>query len=139
MVPVTSVQYRNTYVFSDRINFFVPYALCTLVALIYVVVGIRALARNGVPATDGGFLQIMMATRGKTQMEKLVLETGFVGTKDLPKGLLDMRVRLGELVAEINLDGEESGRRQVLGFGTMEETVALTRRGNDHTVRENEG
>lgn len=138
MVPVTTMEYRNVYVFEDMVHFFVPYAVCSLVALVYVVVGIFALKRNGVPATDGGFLQIMMATRGRTEMEELVLKTGFVGTKNLPKELLDMQVRLGGMVAEIEHVSGETEVRQLVGFGTMEETVSLRKMGQSRAAKGDE-
>jgi len=126
MVPVAYTEYRNVYVFSDLLNFFVPYVICTIVAFIFVFVGIRALSKNGLPATDGGFLQIMMATRGRTELESMVLKRGFVGTKDLPKELLDLRIRLGELLVSIDEHGNTGeGPRKVVGSGTTGETIPL--------------
>ncbi|KAF2275424.1 uncharacterized protein EI97DRAFT_434264 [Westerdykella ornata] len=147
-IPVTVSDHRNTYTFSDKVNFFVPYALCLGVALCYVGVGIWALLANGVPATDGGFLQIMMATRGRTEMEELVLREGLVGTSDLSRELLGLRIRFGELVEVVVEDGGGEGlgegegegeggeaspvrvvRKGTITFGTEGETVPLRRRG----------
>jgi hypothetical protein len=131
MVPVTITNFRNTYVFSNLLNFFLPYALCLSGALLYVVIGIMALITNGVPAKDGGFLQIMMSTRGRTQMEEMVLKEDVVGSGVVSKELLDRKVRFGELV---EVESEEnrnllktSGR--LMGFGTVDETLPLRRRG----------
>lgn len=73
IVPVTTTVYQNIYQYSDRLNFFLPYSLCLTCAFIFMVIGLRALIVNKVPAKDGGFLQIMMSTRGRTNIEKLVL------------------------------------------------------------------
>lgn len=125
IVPVTVTDYQNTYEFSNRLSFFLPYALCLGIALLYVGIGIWALVMNGVPSTDGGFLQIMMATRGRTEMEKLVLEQGVVGTGELPKELLEMKIRFGELVGE---EGTGMGMRRAVTFATIGETMPLRRR-----------
>ncbi|KAF2745377.1 hypothetical protein M011DRAFT_479202 [Sporormia fimetaria CBS 119925] len=138
-IPVTISTLRNIYSFSDRITFFLPYGLCLGFAVIYVVIGIRALLLNGVPSTDGGFLQIMVSTRGRTVMEDLVLKHGVVGTRNLPKELLEMKVRFGELmeaVEEIPMGAGSAGdglspRRlrptRTVTFGTVDETVPLRR------------
>jgi hypothetical protein len=121
--PINVTDYRNTYQFSDSLSFFLPYSLCIGIALLYVIIGVWALVSNGVPATDGGFLQIMMATRGRTEMERLVLKEGIVGTGDLSKELLNMKVRFGELVHD---EGTSAGFRRAVTFGTITETSPIS-------------
>jgi hypothetical protein len=74
MVPVTTTRYRSTYTFANSLNLILPYSICLAVATLFAVIAIWSLRRNGAPAADGGFLQIMIATRGNTEMEKLVLK-----------------------------------------------------------------
>jgi hypothetical protein len=77
-----------------------------------------SLFQNGIPAADGGFLQVMMATRGDTQMERLVLKNGSMAADDMLKKLGSLKVRYGELVSQ----------EGTMGFGTVDETLALKRR-----------
>lgn len=118
-VNVTATVYRNTYDFSRKINLILPYTLCLAFGLLIVGLGLRYLWHNGVPASDG-FMQIMMATRGRTEMERLVLEQSLVGSEEASQELKDLKVRYGELVTEDAMAGD-----QVWGFGTAEETVSM--------------
>lgn len=124
-MPVTTTRYRNIYQFSEPLNLILPYSICLGVATIFVIIGIWSLIRNGVAAADGGFLQVMMATRGDTEMDRLVLEHGMIGANDVPQDLKDLKIRYGELVGR-----ETTGARGEIrwGFGTIEETVSLKRR-----------
>jgi hypothetical protein len=121
-VNVTTTSYRNTYDFSHKINLVLPYALCLAVGLPIVALGVWSLQSNGVPATDG-FMQVMMATRGRTEMEKLVLEQEMVYTDKASNKLRNLKVRFGELVTD-NIVKEE----RAFGFGTAVETVGIKRR-----------
>jgi hypothetical protein len=119
--PVNVTDYRTIYHFSAPMNLVLPYALSIVFALVFVVIGIWALVLNGVPAVHGGFLQIMTATRGRTEMERVVVEQCVKGNV-MPKELLDLEIRYGVLV---DGDGVSTGRE---GFGTVEETTPLKRR-----------
>jgi len=99
-IPVTSTNFRNTYVFSSQLSFFLPYGLRLGFASVYAIIGIRALIINGVPAVDGGFLQIMMATRGRTEMEDIIVAKMANGPSGLSEETLNIKVRFGELFRE---------------------------------------
>jgi hypothetical protein len=124
-VTVNTTEYLNTYDFSRPINLIVPYALCLAAGSIIVALGLWSMWQNGVPASDG-FMQIMMATRGRTQMERLVLEqAGELGdVNKASTALKELKVRYGELVMEGELGGKRSW-----GFGTADETMSLRKRG----------
>jgi hypothetical protein len=72
-VTVNSTEYRNMYHFSRPLNLILPYSLCLGIGLVIVTLGLLSMWQNGVPATDGGFVQVMMATRRRTEMESFVL------------------------------------------------------------------
>ncbi|KAJ4982633.1 hypothetical protein SVAN01_11870 [Stagonosporopsis vannaccii] len=69
---------QSVYRFSHPINLFVPYALCPGLSLIVIALGLSALRLNGVSATDGVFLQVMMTTSRKTKMHQAAKQ-GSVG------------------------------------------------------------
>jgi hypothetical protein len=121
-INVTTTSYRNTYDFSRKINLILPYALCLAFGLPIVALGLFSLWHNGVPANDG-FMQVMMATRGRTEMERLVLEQGLVDADKASKELKNLKVRYGELVMEDMVKEERA-----FGFGTAEETVWTRKR-----------
>ncbi|KAL1792233.1 hypothetical protein ACET3X_009984 [Alternaria dauci] len=121
--PVNITEYRTTYHFSRPINLIIPYALSLAFALVFIGIGIWSLVENGVPATDGGFLQVATTTTGRTEMAKLIeSNTEEDGKEGVRKELLSMKVRYGELVDD---GGVSTGRA---GFGTLAETRPLGRR-----------
>jgi hypothetical protein len=87
--------------------------------LLIVALGLLSLWQNGVPATEG-FMQVMMATRGHTEMERLVLEQELRDSDKATRELKELRIRYGELVTEDAVEG-----RKMQGFGTAGETVSL--------------
>jgi hypothetical protein len=110
--------YRNTYQFSHKKNLVLPYSICLGVAIVFAIIALWSLHQNGIPVADGGFLQVMMATRGDTQMERLVLKDGITAVDDMSKELGSLKVRYGELVSQ----------EKRMGFGTTDETLALRKR-----------
>jgi hypothetical protein len=122
IVPVNTTRYQSTYSFAKPLNLILPYSICFATTAIFAAIAIWSLSHNGTPAADGGFLQIMTATRGNTEMERLVLrESRLTTIENMSADLKKLKVRYGELVGE-NILGVE-GRR--VGFGTVEETVSL--------------
>jgi hypothetical protein len=117
-VPVTSTTYQATYTFSNPFNLILPYSLSLFFCAIFVGIGIWSWAHNGASAADGGFLQVMTATTGRTRMEDLVIAQ-HIDKDNLPEELLDLEVRYGEL---LDAHGVGTG---VAGFGTVEETKLL--------------
>jgi hypothetical protein len=117
-VPVTTTIYRNMYQFSYRNSLILPYSICLGVAIIFAIIALWSLHQNGILAADGGFLQVMIATRGDTQMERLVLEHGNSAVEGISKELGSLKVRFGELVIQ----------EKRMGFGTVNETLVLRER-----------
>ncbi|KAH7121138.1 hypothetical protein B0J11DRAFT_438407 [Dendryphion nanum] len=120
--PVNITEYRTVYDFSAPLSLIIPYSLCLLFGIFFVGIGIWSLNRNGVPAIDGGFLQVMSTTTGRTMEALAVSHQRSLDDGYRPKGLLDLEVRYGELVDDA---GVGTG---VEGFGTVEETKVLRRR-----------
>lgn len=81
-------------------------------------IAVRSLHQNGVPAADGGFLQVMMATRGDTEMERLVLRQGAEAGQEVSRELGALKVRYGQFI--------DAERRE--GFATVNETLMLRKR-----------
>jgi hypothetical protein len=117
-VPVNTTNYQATYEFSNPLNLVLPYSLSLLFCMVFVGIGIWSWTHNGASAADGGFLQVMTATTGRTRMEDLVVAQ-HIDKDNLPEELLDLEIRYGEL-----LDAEGVGTG-VAGFGTVEETKLL--------------
>jgi hypothetical protein len=101
----------------------VPYGLCLFFTLLCILLGLNALRLNGISATDGGFLQIMMTTTGDTEMSRSVQGSSLGGSGNAPKELLELKVRFGKLV-----DQEGTASTGTYGFGTVDETEILLRR-----------
>jgi hypothetical protein len=96
------------------------------IGVIIAVLGLWSLYQNEVAAADGGFLQVMMAIRGNTRLERLVVEQGLVNPNEISKELKYLKIRFGQLV-DNELTAAEAVKGRV-GFGTVEETLALRRR-----------
>jgi hypothetical protein len=123
-VNVTTTRYQSTYSFANPLNLILPYSVCLAAATLFAAIAIWSLWRNGMPAADGGFLQVMVATRGNTEMERLVLRERLTTIENMSAELKNLKIRYGELVGEDVLGAE--GTR--MGFGTVEETVSLRKR-----------
>jgi hypothetical protein len=123
MVPVTVTRYSSKYSFANPLNLILPYSIFLTAATICAVIAIWSLWENGVPVADGGFLQIMIATRGNTEMDRVLLQERLSAIDDMSEELKTLKIRYGELVTE-EIPGVE-GRH--LGFGTAEETLSLRR------------
>jgi hypothetical protein len=122
-VNVTDRVSRNVYRFSHPLSLLLPYGLCLGFTLLSIVLGLNALRLNGISATDGGFLQIMMTTTGDTEMSRSVQGGSLGGSGNAPKELLELKVRFGKLV-----DQEGAASTGRYGFGTADETELLLRR-----------
>lgn len=124
MVPITTTRYQSIYSFANPLNLILPYSIYLVAAITFAAIAIWSLSRNGTPAADGGFLQIMTATRGNTEMERLVLREKLTAVEDMSVELKALKLRYGELVGEdvVGVDGK------TVGFGTIEETISLRKR-----------
>lgn len=119
---VTMTMYSNIYSFSSIYNLVIPYITCLILALPFLLLGAYSLHKNGVPAIDGGFLQVLTTTTGSKRLEVAAARGCLGGDENMPKELLEMKIRFGELIG----DEEESVKRA--GFGTEDEVVPLRRR-----------
>lgn len=71
MVNRTLTHVFNVYRFNNKLSFYLPYGLCLLCTLPVLVVSLLALYQNGVTAIDGGFVQLLMTTTGRTELEDM--------------------------------------------------------------------
>lgn len=124
IVPITTTRYQSTYSFANPLNLILPYSICLAAVTTFAVLAIVSLSRNGTPAADGGFLQIITATRGNTEMERLMLREKLTTVENMSVELRALKVRYGELLDEdvVGIDG------RMAGFGMIEETVSLRKR-----------
>ncbi|KAH8924600.1 hypothetical protein BT69DRAFT_61127 [Atractiella rhizophila] len=111
---------QSQTVFQYRpIGLLVSYAVALMVTLICGILGVSALASNGVP-TGKTFSQILVTTRGSPTLDALSKghSTGSEGAKSLEKE----RVKFGELRQSFAADGRKAG------FGVEGEVEPLQRR-----------
>ncbi|KZM24667.1 hypothetical protein ST47_g4146 [Ascochyta rabiei] len=123
-VPIDTTGFRNTYRFSQPLNLVLPYSICLGCAVIFAMVAIYSLWKNGMSATDGSFVQIMLATRGNTRMEQLAMAEHSVDLANVSKELWASKVRFGELITQ-DATAVTGVRR---GFGTVDETLPYKKR-----------
>jgi hypothetical protein len=97
-----------------------PCSVCLAVAFLFTVVAIGSLWQNSASATDDGFLQVMMATRGGAEPQILLLKESVVATDDVRRPE-QVKGQVWELAA-----GERARRP---GFATVEETISVRKRG----------
>ena len=134
---VTRTQSRPQYAFSNPVNILVPYFVSLAVVLPLTAAGFWSLVKNGVPATDHGFLQILMTTRGNRELDHLAAGGCLGGDQNIPPGLRKHEVMFGELVGQDSepsdrWTGEDSSRTRLMaGFGSKDEVVPL-RKGEDY-------
>ena len=124
MVPVTSTRYRSTYTLSSPLSLILPYSICIAAATVFMAIAIWSLWRNRVPAADGGFLQIMTARVGDTQLGRAILEGRLAALDEMSDELKSLEIRYGKLMDE-NTVGTKGER---FGFGTVDETISLRKR-----------
>jgi hypothetical protein len=103
MIGGTSTRVFNVYHFNSRLSFYLPCSLCLLFTLPVLVLGLLALQHNGVTAIDGGFVQLLMTTTGRTVTADAAGTGCMGGEENVPKELKKVRVRFGEMVEGENL------------------------------------
>ena len=96
----------NVYYFDHRLSFYLPYGLCLLFTLPVIVIGLLALKYNGVSAIDGGFVQILMTTTGRTELEDAAVKGCLGGEENIPKELKKLKIRFGERITDVRMDTE---------------------------------
>jgi hypothetical protein len=111
----TSTRHINLYRFTHKINFFFPYGLPILFAIPIIALGMMALHHNGVSAIDGGFLQLLVTTTGRTELERHATKACLGGYENISKELKELEVRFGELLTDGDggEKGEEAAEREL--------------------------
>lgn len=123
---VTVETFVSTYNFSSPINLILPYFLCLLVALPFILLSLHALHNNGFSTNESGFIQLITTARSAS-LERVA--SGRLGSA-IPQNLKDLKIRFGELVHRQDkvqrYHGVKLARR--VGFGTEDETLPLEKR-----------
>jgi len=111
----------NVYSFSSPLTLLLPYFLSIILAFPFVLQGFWALVRNGVAATDGGFMQIISTSTGSAILDSAAAGGCLGGDESVPRELKDLKIRFGEFV------GQEGLRVRRAGFGVEGEVRGLDR------------
>jgi hypothetical protein len=112
MVNGSELRNLNVYRFEHKLAFFLPYGLILGLAIPTIALGLVALymQNHGVSAMNGGFLQVLMTTTGRTEMEAVIKKgSGTMGgDENVSKELREMEVQFGELI-----DNDEDERNNL--------------------------
>lgn len=124
-VNATIDSFINVYRFSRPLNLIVPYSASLLVALSFIVLGLWALYQNGVPAIDGGFIQLITTSTGSRNLQNAAAGGCLGASENAPPSLKKLRVRYGEVIGS---EEDRKGRlvRRAL-FGTEDEIRSLVK------------
>ncbi|KAH7121065.1 hypothetical protein B0J11DRAFT_438300, partial [Dendryphion nanum] len=90
---------------------------------VFILIRMYCMWCNGAPVADGGFLQVMLATRGNTDIERLALENIAMNADDILKELKRLKLRYGKLVIR-----EERANSKRFSLGITEETISWRKR-----------
>jgi hypothetical protein len=94
---ISTTQMVNKYTFATPRNFYIPYGLLLILSIPILVLAMMSLYQNGVPAEDGGFIQVLMTTRGNKDLDRLAAAGCLGGSNNVPKALEDLELRFGGL------------------------------------------
>jgi hypothetical protein len=98
----TSSRAFNAYHFHNKLAFFLPYSLSLGLAIPIIASGLFAFyARNQrVSAISGGFMQLLMTTTGRTELEAIIMKgSGTMGGREnVSEELKRTKIRFGELI-----------------------------------------
>lgn len=121
---VITGDFVNTYSFSGhrRYSLIIPYAVCLLVSLAFVTLGLFSLFENSVAASNG-FLQTIQTSRGSNALDIAAKGSSLGGPDNVPRALEDLELVFGELTEPEGKDGVV--RRA--GWGTRNEVRALVK------------
>jgi hypothetical protein len=119
----SSTRVFNVYHFHNRLSFYLPYGLCLLLTFPVRVLGLLALQHNDVTAVDGGFVQLLMTTTRRTDLEDAAARGYLGGEENVPLEMRMMEVRFGEMIT-----GDASERERLLPSRTSgrDEYVSAT-------------
>jgi hypothetical protein len=100
---------RHKYTLSRPVNILLPYFLTLVLAFVLLLVGLWALWTNGVSATDGGFLQVLMTTRSSEALGRAASCGCLGGGENIPQGIRSMEIMFGEFIGK---SGEHWGEAE---------------------------
>ncbi|KAF2236793.1 hypothetical protein EV356DRAFT_52002 [Viridothelium virens] len=118
---LTQTPVYNVYAVSFP-RLLIPYFLVLALCLPLMGLGLSALPRNGVTASDGGFFRILCTTRGSRMLDGEAEKGCRGGAENVPDSLKRLELKFGHFGAEE--DAEYSARNagnDLMGFGTKEE------------------
>ncbi|KAJ8119064.1 hypothetical protein OPT61_g81 [Boeremia exigua] len=102
VVNGTAERLFNVYRFQNKLAFYLPYGLSLGLGLPIIALGLAAfyIRNQGVSAISGGFLQILMTTRGHGMLDYTILKgSGTLGGhENVTQELKDLDVSFGELI-----------------------------------------
>jgi len=124
---ITTTQMVNKYTFAAPLNFYIPYGVLLVLSIPILVLAMISLYQNGVPAIDGGFLQVLMTTRGNKDLDRLAAAGCLGGSDNVPKALEDMELRFGALASGGSESAGEVDGIVRAGFGGHGEVQPLQR------------
>ncbi|KAE9362950.1 hypothetical protein N431DRAFT_423291 [Stipitochalara longipes BDJ] len=121
---VITGDFVNTYSFTGhrRYNLIMPYAVCLLVSLGFVVLGLYSLFGNSVAASNG-FLQTIQTSGGSVALDAAAKGSSLGGPDNVPKELQSLELVFGELTEP---DGKYGAVRRA-GWGTRSEIRPLVK------------
>lgn len=119
-VNATIVDLVNVYSFSNPLSLILPYFVTLTVALPFMVLGFLALLRNGVSATDGGFMQIITTSTGSAVLDRAAAGGCLGGDESVPEELRDLKIQFGEFI------GRGGAGVKRAGFGVDGEVKPLS-------------
>jgi hypothetical protein len=144
LVNGTESRSFNIYRFEHKLTFFLPYGLAFGLAIPIIALGLVALyvQNHGVSAMSGGFLQLLMTTTGRTEMEAAIQKgSGTLGGyENVSKELREVEVRFGELFDGDEDEGKELSTADLLAqeCGQSAENIEREQTGVRSTI-DNEG
>ncbi|KAM5527875.1 hypothetical protein FOXYSP1_19749 [Fusarium oxysporum f. sp. phaseoli] len=118
ITEVTTKDYVTKYQFAFQEKLIVPYASALTISFVIVVLGLRALVKNGVSANGAGFLQLLCTTKGSKTVDEAAWAGSLGGNENVPKELEDLVVRFGELRDRVGVRA---------GFGVADEVRKLVK------------
>jgi hypothetical protein len=140
VVNGSSMRVFNVYHFTNRLSFYLPYGLSLLTVVPVIALGFLALHHNGVTAIDGGFVQLLMTTTGRTELEDAAGQGCLGGEENVPKALKKMKVRFGEMITENSVEREYLLQSGYANFNDSAlETDAMAIRQEQHSVSSRTG
>jgi hypothetical protein len=118
VVSANVMTYDTVYNFDRKAFLILPYGIALSLSLIFIYIGVTALVSNGVPADNGGFLQVACTTTGNETFEQAAAGGCLGGDKNFGSELKELVLQYGEL---------QGGVVRRAGFGPPESVQRLVK------------